>query len=652
MKSYVRNSLLVVVVLALIGGLVGLIYKMRAVDTSTRQQVNAQLRELKQIDAEWNLDVLRSKIGINSNYDPVNTPLHWLQTNQDKLLSTIEESNENAAEIKDATNALRESINDKIALVDRFKMQHSLLKNSLHFLPTAVQQLHQQVVDATLPEPEAAPAPAATATKKTARNTTVTSPTNHSRNPNQPELAKLDATVTEMLTELLKYNLSPDLAVKSRIEGLVAVLDMNKKAYPEKLSEQLSMILNHAHAILTQKENEDVTLAKIEQVPISTRINVLGERFEEGFEATLKAQDKWRMALIAYSAGLLLLLAFMGINLWRSYRSLDQANALLEQRVVERTRELSTALTNLKESELQLIQSEKMASLGQMVAGIAHEINTPLAYVKSGLEILDTRMNDMDALLQETAGLVNAMTQENGTEEELAEHFASVQEITSAFVETEAVSEVKTLLKDGLYGIEQIAEIVRNLKDFSRLDRAKLDQFNVNDGLNSTLTIARNTVKRRKIVTQLDNVPLITCSPAQINQVFLNLINNACQATNGENGTITLHTAPTLSGVMIEISDNGKGIPPDVLPKIFDPFFTTKKVGEGTGLGLSIVQRIIKEHGGEIKVTSTVGVGTCFSIFLPRKHEPKVDKQLEAAAGQASANSASSDVPPAVSKAA
>jgi signal transduction histidine kinase len=159
-------------------------------------------------------------------------------------------------------------------------------------------------------------------------------------------------------------------------------------------------------------------------------------------------------------------------------------------------------------------------------------------------------------------------------------------------------------------------------------------------------------VKRRKIVTQLDNVPLITCSPAQINQVFLNLINNACQATNDENGTITLHTAPTLSGVMIEISDNGKGIPPDVLPKIFDPFFTTKKVGEGTGLGLSIVQRIIKEHGGEIKVTSTVGVGTCFSIFLPRKHEPKVDKQLEAAAGQASANSASSDVPPAVSKAA
>ena len=635
MKSLLRNGLIGVTVAALIGGLAGLTYKMQAVDTSTRQQVNAQLRELKQIDAEWNLDVLRSKIGINSNYDPVNTPLHWLQLNQDKLLATIEHSNPNAKEIKDATADLRMAINDKIALVDRFKMQHSLLRNSLHFLPTATQQLHQQIVLETFSDDNQATATDIT-NKKNAKNpqTTVA----------QFELSKLDSTVNEMLTEVLKYNLTPDAVVKSRIEGLVTALDLNKKAYPEKFSQQLTMIINHTKAILTQKVNEDEVLAKIEQVPISTRINVLGERFEQGFEAALKAQEKWRMALIAYALGLLLLLAFMGMKLWKSYRSLDQANASLEQRVVERTQELSTALQNLKESELQLIQSEKMASLGQMVAGIAHEINTPLAYVKSGLEILDSRVNDVDALLQETSGLVKAMTQEDGSEEELAERFASVQEITNAFVETEAVGEVKTLLKDGLYGIEQIAEIVRNLKDFSRLDRAKLDQFNVNDGLNSTLNIARNVVKRRNIIKQFDNLPLITCSPAQINQVFLNLINNACHATSAENGTITLHTAPTPTGVMIEISDNGKGIAPDILPKIFDPFFTTKKVGEGTGLGLSIVQRIIKEHGGDIKVTSTVGVGTCFTIFLPRKYEPKTDPAL-AQLNEPAANLAAGNVP-------
>ncbi len=644
MKSLLRNSLISVTVVALIGGLAGLTYKMQVVDTSTRQQVNAQLRELKQIDAEWNLDVLRSKIGINSNYDPVNTPLHWLQLNQDVLLATIEKSNPNAKEIKDATADLRMAINDKIALVDRFKMQHSLLRNSLHFLPTATQQLHQQIILETFTANEAANVPAGNAPAKTENTETRKSTRSTQSSVANFDLSKLDSTVNELLTEVLKYNLTPDPVVKSRIEGLVTALDLNKKAYPEKFRQQLNMIINHTKAILTQKVNEDEVLAKIEQVPISTRINVLGERFEQGFEAALKAQEKWRMALIAYALGLLLLLAFMGMKLWKSYRSLDQANASLEQRVVERTQELSTALQNLKESELQLIQSEKMASLGQMVAGIAHEINTPLAYVKSGLEILDSRVNDVDALLQETSGLVKAMTQEDGSEEALAERFASVQEITNAFMETEAVGEVKTLLKDGLYGIEQIAEIVRNLKDFSRLDRAKLDQFNVNDGLNSTLNIARNVVKRRNIIKQFDTVPLITCSPAQINQVFLNLINNACHATSAENGTITLHTAPTPTGVMIEISDNGKGIAPDILPKIFDPFFTTKKVGEGTGLGLSIVQRIIKEHGGDIKVTSTVGVGTCFTIFLPRKYEPKTDPAL-AQLNEPAANLAAGNVP-------
>ena len=609
MKTWLRAIFFIVIVAALLAGLLGLIYKTQAVDNGTRQQVNAQLRELKQLDAEWNLDVLRSKIGINSNYDPMNTPLTWLQQNQTGLVAMVEQSAVNKAEIKEAVDSLQQAINEKITLVDQFKMQHSLLKNSLHFLPTAVAKLHQDI--SKLQEK----ADSAAATDSVPSKATLRRQSNA-----EALLVQLDDTVNEMLTELLKYNLSPDNAVKERVEGLLASLDMNKVAYPTSLSEQLSMILNHTHAVLTQKANEEAVLSKIQQVPISTRINVLGERFEQGFAVTLKAQDQWRKALIAYSAGLLLLLMFVGIKLWNSYRTLDQANASLEQRVVERTRELSTALTNLKESELQLIQSEKMASLGQMVAGIAHEINTPLAYVKNGLEIVHSRMDDMDSLVHETQGLVTVMTQEDGDENALAEKFAAVQDLSTAFVETEAVDEVKGLLKDGLYGIEQIAEIVRNLKDFSRLDRAKLDQFNVNDGLNSTLNIARNVVKHRRIEKYLGDVPLITCSPAQINQVFLNLINNACQATNDENGTVTLRSHGVPGGVLVEVSDNGKGIPPDVLPKIFDPFFTTKKVGEGTGLGLSIVQRIIKEHGGEIKVTSTVGVGTCFSLFLPLKH--------------------------------
>ena len=601
MNHILRKSLLVLLITALIGGLIWLVYKTQAIDTSLHQQVNGKLSELKQVDAEWNLDILRSKAGINQNYDPINTPSQWLQENQTTLLAAISQTK--TPEIDEATEVLRKAIDSKITLVDQFKAQHALLKNSLNFLPTAVTQLRKQIAEAR---------------NKEARNT----PTETSTKPpkQSTELTDLEVMTNEMLTEVLKYNLTPDTAIKTHIEALITILSEQQSHYPEAIQIQLGMILNHTKTIMKQKASEDAVLVKIGQVPINTHINTLAGHFEQSFDAAITAQNTWRGALIAYSGGLLIALSFMGLSLWKSYRSLDQANASLEQRVKERTQDLSVALDHLKESQMQLIQSEKMASLGQMVAGIAHEINTPLAYVKGGLEILNTRIEDVDTLINETNGLMTLMTQEEGADEQqLAEQFNTVQEITSAFVETEAVGEIKGLLGDGLHGIDQIAEIVRNLKDFSRLDRARMDQFNVNDGIISTLNIARNIVKYRKIVQHLGEVPAILCSPSQINQVFLNLINNACQATTDENSTVTITTRSTLNGVAVEIRDNGQGIPNDVLPKIFDPFFTTKKVGEGTGLGLSIVQRIIKEHGGEVQVVSTVNEGTCFTVLLPRK---------------------------------
>jgi signal transduction histidine kinase len=187
-------------------------------------------------------------------------------------------------------------------------------------------------------------------------------------------------------------------------------------------------------------------------------------------------------------------------------------------------------------------------------------------------------------------------------------------------------------VKDGLYGIDQISEIVLNLKNFSRLDRAKTARFDLNEGLESTLVIAKNLVKTKTIRRELSPNAHITGSPSQINQVFLNLVSNAAQAT-GDDGVITLRTAVQGSNVRVEVEDNGSGIPADVLPKIFDPFFTTKKVGEGTGLGLSIAYKIIAEHGGRIEVDSVVGRGTRFIITLPAEvtqSEPAKTVQLVA----------------------
>lgn len=607
MKPILRWLLGVLISLGLIAILLALVHKTQSIDTTLLQQVNSQLRELKQVDATWNLDILRSKIGMNKNYDQVTTPLQWLQKNQPALMKAANQANETA--IQQAADDLRTAINEKISLVDRFKMQNALLKNSLRFLPTAVGQLRDQIVAVTLSD-------ASIGVNNTG------------------QLSKLEVTASEMLTELLKYNLAPDETIKARVAGLLEKLaEAPSSTYPEQIESQVKMIVNHAQTVLKQKESEDQVLASIEQVPITARIDQLATQFEQSFDLALQAKEQWRMALIAYSAGLLLLLALAMFAVWRSYRSLDQANAFLEQRVEERTRDLSTALANLRESQLQLIQSEKMASLGQMVAGIAHEINTPLAYVKGGLEILNARMGDVDALVNETSSLMRLMTQETQEDEakheqQLAEQFAAVQELSSAFVETETVSEIKGLLGDGLHGIGQISEIVGNLKDFSRLDRARVAEFNVNEGIASTLKIARNLVKHRRIEQQLGEVPLIVCSPSQINQVLLNLINNACQATTEETGVVTIVTRPTEQGLAIEIRDNGHGISPEHLSKIFDPFFTTKKVGEGTGLGLSIVQRIVNEHGGDIQVDSVLGAGTCFTVNLPREYQAQSENGL------------------------
>jgi signal transduction histidine kinase len=191
------------------------------------------------------------------------------------------------------------------------------------------------------------------------------------------------------------------------------------------------------------------------------------------------------------------------------------------------------------------------------------------------------------------------------------------------------VEELSSLVKDGLYGTGQMAEIVGNLKDFSRLDRSKVTSFNLNEGLNSTLLLAKHLLKGVTVDKRFGNIPAIVCSPSQVNQVFLNLVTNAVQAMEGAQGKLTLTTRSEGAGVAVEVADDGKGIAPDVLPKIFDPFFSTKEIGKGTGLGLSISYKIVQQHGGRIDVDSRPGAGTRFTVWLPLK--PPAEAALDAA---------------------
>jgi signal transduction histidine kinase len=223
---------------------------------------------------------------------------------------------------------------------------------------------------------------------------------------------------------------------------------------------------------------------------------------------------------------------------------------------------------------------------------VAHEINTPLAYAKNSMALVRERLPAMRA----------------------------------ATGDDEGADELEALAKDGLHGIDQIQELVTNLRNFSRLDRSKVASFNVNEGLRSTLLIARPTLRKVDVEQYLDDIPSITCSPSQVNQVVLNLLNNAVQAMDKPRGVIEIHTRREgADHIAIEVTDNGRGMAADIVPKIFDPFFTTKEVGKGTGLGLTIAYKIVSQHGGRIDVRTEVGVGSRFTVVLPIEPARTID---------------------------
>jgi signal transduction histidine kinase len=267
-----------------------------------------------------------------------------------------------------------------------------------------------------------------------------------------------------------------------------------------------------------------------------------------------------------------------------------------------------------------------MSSLGQMVAGVAHEINTPLAYVKNSLGQVSEQLPTIGNALDHCDKLLDFL--KSGDDPEgLSREFQQTMTHIAALKQQHVIEDLCTLVKDGLFGTGQVAEIVGNLKNFSRLDRSKVSHSSMNESLNNTLLLAKHMLKSVTVNKNFGEVPDITCAPSQINQVFLNLVTNAVQAMPSERGTLTLTTRQEGDGVAVDVEDSGAGIPAEVLSKIFDPFFTTKEIGKGTGLGLSISYKIVQQHGGKISVESKPGVGTKFTVWLP--FTPPADAKLD-----------------------
>jgi two-component system NtrC family sensor kinase len=289
--------------------------------------------------------------------------------------------------------------------------------------------------------------------------------------------------------------------------------------------------------------------------------------------------------------------------------SLALENAHLQIDQQRRIAELKGMNQKLEEAQNQLLQSEKMASIGQLAAGVAHEINNPIGFVYSNLGTLEKYVKDIFSLIELY-----------GSAEEKPDLLPAVREL-KAKVDLDFLKEdVSALMHESRDGITRVKKIVQDLKDFSHVDAS--DEWTPADlhaGLDSTLNIVSNEVKYKAEVTKdYGDIPEVECLPSQLNQVFMNLLVNAAHAID-ERGTITIRTSLHDSEVWVEVADNGKGIPAENLKRIFDPFFTTKPVGKGTGLGLSLSYSIVQKHGGKIEVASEVGKGTTFSLRLPVK---------------------------------
>ncbi|MBI5923445.1 MAG: PAS domain S-box protein [Betaproteobacteria bacterium] len=309
-------------------------------------------------------------------------------------------------------------------------------------------------------------------------------------------------------------------------------------------------------------------------------------------------------------------LAQANLKLAEDIRQREQAEVELHRRNAE----LADLNARLGEALGQLLQKEKMASIGQLAAGVAHEINNPIGFVQSNMGTLENYLEDLFRIIDAYAATEGALPADAPTSYALQRLKA---ELDLDFLR----EDIPKLMAESRDGITRVSKIVQDLKDFSRVDTNQEWKWaDLHRGLDSTVNVANNEIKyKADVVKKYGTLPEIECLPSELNQVFLNLLVNAAHAlADDERGTITLRTGCDDRRVWVEVADTGSGIAPENLKRIFDPFFTTKPIGKGTGLGLSLSYGIVKKHGGSIEVDSEVGKGSTFRVILPisQTHEP------------------------------
>ncbi|MBC3504463.1 histidine kinase [Pseudomonas sp. SWRI59] len=591
-----RSLLLLTTSAVLLASVLIYLYLMSKADESgTYTQARDLIRQIKQNDSQWENEILKARTSINYNYDPLVWPVVEMKRLW-RAFESIETRNQHgdSPAWRQAYADYQQAFEEKANYVERFKSHNAVLRNSLAFLPAAADGIQAQL----------------------------------------GQLADADAlrlhnistdTYDLMLSSLEFAQMTTDDKAADILVGLNK-LAVNKERLPLEFHAPIDTLSNHIALILREQPKVNQLLEQIGALPVAAHLDAIAMMLDRDERTALLVNQRYHFYLLVFSTLLVLLLLYMAVWLLRSFgeinrvnRALVVANDELEQRVARRTQALTQASAALQREiderkllESQLVQSEKLASLGQLAAGIAHEVNNPIGFVSSNLGALGSyfaRLQDMLKAYRDAEPAIGPATLQ-----------ASLVKLRSEMELAYILDDIPLLISESKDGISRVGQIVRDLKDFSRVDSSQDWQWaNLHQGIDSTLNIAASELKyKADLVKQYSVLPEVECLPSQINQVIMNLVVNAAHAMGIERGTITVRTGCANDDkVWIEVADNGCGIPAQSLQKIFDPFYTTKPVGQGTGLGLSLSYGIIKRHCGEIHVHSEVGVGTTFRVELP-----------------------------------
>ncbi len=302
---------------------------------------------------------------------------------------------------------------------------------------------------------------------------------------------------------------------------------------------------------------------------------------------------------------------------WELYKT-NQKLMLRNQKIAQQSSHLQRKIIELEETRLQLVQSEKMAAIGQLTAGVAHEINNPMAFIASNLDTLRDYLASLSMLVSKQDLCLKTLNADYINQGATAEILLEDLHAHKVTIDLDyLLPDIDTLVCESIEGARRVEQIVADLSDFSYLNAPQASAEDINSLLRKSVNIASSELRyKADIEWNLSEIPPVVCHAGKIGQVFLNLLVNAAHAIEGH-GLISLGSGQKGDRVWIEIADNGCGISPNNLANIFDPFFTTKEIGKGTGLGLHVVKTAIEVHGGEIRVSSEAGVGSAFKILLP-----------------------------------